>query len=148
MAIVQGDRTALNIVTLRECTSASSVEERDLCLRTIVSESQGIYSTAVERTQTAFSTLRQIVDRLSRTSTPKTIVYISEGVVLERPDLVRDRVARHGARDTTQRGTALAEIEAMQPRHSQHQPGQEVPEDHWAYRLAKKHWFFGFGAYS
>ena len=38
-------------------------------------------------------------------------------------DLVRDLVTRHGARDTTQRGTALAEIDAMQPRHSQHQPG-------------------------
>jgi MoaA/NifB/PqqE/SkfB family radical SAM enzyme len=69
-------------------------------------------------------------------------------VVLERPDLVRELVARYGARDTTQRGTALAEIEAMQPRHSQHQPGREVPEDHWAYRFAKKHWFFGFGAYT
>jgi MoaA/NifB/PqqE/SkfB family radical SAM enzyme len=69
-------------------------------------------------------------------------------VVLERPDLVRDLVTRHGARDTTQRGTALAEIDAMQPRHSQHQPGQEIPEDHWAYRFAKKHWFFGFGAYT
>ncbi len=69
-------------------------------------------------------------------------------VVLERPDLVRDLVERHGARDTTQRLTAMAEIEAMQPRHSQHQPGREVPEDHWAYRFAKKHWFFGFGAYT
>lgn len=69
-------------------------------------------------------------------------------IVLERPDLVKELVARHGARDTTQRGTALAEVEAMQPRHSQHQPGQEIPEDHWAYRFAKKHWFFGFGAYT
>jgi MoaA/NifB/PqqE/SkfB family radical SAM enzyme len=69
-------------------------------------------------------------------------------VVLERPDLVRDLVARHQARDTTQRGTAVMELEAMRPRHSQHQPGQEVPEDHWAYRFAKKHWFFGFGAYT
>jgi MoaA/NifB/PqqE/SkfB family radical SAM enzyme len=69
-------------------------------------------------------------------------------VVLERPDLVRELVLRHQARDTTQRGTALAEIEALQPRHSQHNPGNEVPEDHWAYRFAKKHWFFGFGAYT
>ena len=69
-------------------------------------------------------------------------------VVLERPDLVRELVMRHGARDTTQRATALAEIDAMQPRHSQHQPGNEIPEDHWAYRFAKKHWFFGFGAYT
>jgi hypothetical protein len=69
-------------------------------------------------------------------------------VVLERPDLVRELVMRHGARDTTQRATALAEIDAMRPRHSQHQPGHEIPEDHWAYRFAKKHWFFGFGAYT
>lgn len=69
-------------------------------------------------------------------------------IVLERPDIVRDLVEKHGARDTTQRQSAMAEINAMQPRHSQHQPGQEVPEDHWAYRFAKKHWFFGFGAYS
>jgi MoaA/NifB/PqqE/SkfB family radical SAM enzyme len=69
-------------------------------------------------------------------------------IVLERPDLVRDLVLKHGARDTTQRGTALAELESMQQRNSQHNPGHEIPEDHWAYRFAKKHWFFGFGAYT
>jgi MoaA/NifB/PqqE/SkfB family radical SAM enzyme len=69
-------------------------------------------------------------------------------VVLERPDLVRDLVVRHSARDTTQRGTALPEMEALTPRGSQHVPGQEIPEEHWAYRFAKKHWFFGFGAYT
>ena len=69
-------------------------------------------------------------------------------IVLERPDLVRELVERHGARDTTQRGTAMAELNALQPRSSQHNPGNEIPEEHWAYRFAKKHWFFGFGAYT
>jgi MoaA/NifB/PqqE/SkfB family radical SAM enzyme len=69
-------------------------------------------------------------------------------IVLERPDIVRALVEKHGAKDSTQRGTAMAEFEAMSPRRSQHQPGQEIPEEHWAYRFAKKHWFFGFGAYS
>jgi hypothetical protein len=69
-------------------------------------------------------------------------------VVLERPDLVRDLVNRHGARDTTQRGSAMAEVEAMQPRHSQYNPEHPLPEEHWAYRFAKKRWFFGFGAYT
>jgi MoaA/NifB/PqqE/SkfB family radical SAM enzyme len=69
-------------------------------------------------------------------------------IVLERPDLVQSLVAKHGARDTTQRGTALAEMEALEPRTSQHNPGNEIPEEHWMYRIAKKHWFFGFGAYS
>jgi MoaA/NifB/PqqE/SkfB family radical SAM enzyme len=68
-------------------------------------------------------------------------------VVLERPDLVRDLVARHGARDTTQRGTALAELAAMQPRLSQWLPGEEIPESHWMYRIAKRFWFSDFNAY-
>ena len=68
-------------------------------------------------------------------------------VVLERPDLVKQLVARHGARDTTQRGTALAELEAMTPRFSQWLPGEEVPEKHWMYRLAKRFFYTDFGAY-
>ena len=69
-------------------------------------------------------------------------------IVLERPDLLREVVLRNGARDTTARGAALAELEALEPRPSQHDPGNEVPEKHWMYRFAKKHWFFGFGAYT
>ncbi len=69
-------------------------------------------------------------------------------IVLERPDLVRDLVAKHGARDTSQRQSALAELERLEVRNSQHDPGHEIPEEHWAYRFAKKHWFFGFGAYT
>ncbi len=84
-AIAQGDRTALNVVVQRECASAPSAEERDLCMRQIVTDATGIYSGVNERTQTALTTLRAIVERLSQTTTPKTIVYISEGLVLERP---------------------------------------------------------------
>lgn len=69
-------------------------------------------------------------------------------IVLERPDLVQHLVTKHSARDTTQRQAAMVELERLQPRNSQHNPGNEVPEDHWAYRFAKKHWFFGFGAYT
>ena len=69
-------------------------------------------------------------------------------IVLERPDLVRELVERHGARDTTQRQTASAELAQLTGRSSQHNPGNEIPEEHWAYAFAKKHWFFGFGAYS
>lgn len=68
-------------------------------------------------------------------------------VVLERPDIVKALVTKHGARDTTQRGTAMAELDAMTPRFSQWLPGEEQPEMHWLYRLAKKYWFSDFGAY-
>jgi len=68
-------------------------------------------------------------------------------VVLERPDLVKELVVKHGARDTTARGAAMAELEAMTPRFSQWLPGEEIPEKHWMYRLAKKYWFNDFNAY-
>ena len=68
--------------------------------------------------------------------------------MLERPDLLKDVVTRHESRDTTARGEAMAELDAMQSLNSQHDPGNEIPEKHWMYRFAKKHWFFGFGAYT
>jgi len=68
-------------------------------------------------------------------------------IVLERPDLVRELAAKHGAKDTTIRQTADAELAAMTPKGSQYQPGQEIPERHWMYRLAKHFWFNDFGAY-
>ena len=68
-------------------------------------------------------------------------------IVLERPDLVRELVAA-GATDTTQRnGRGDAELEEIPPTQPA-PPANEVPEENWAYRFAKKHWFFGFGAYS
>ena len=68
--------------------------------------------------------------------------------MLERPDLLREVVDRNGARDTTARGSARDELAAAPFLNSQHNPGNEVPEKHWMYRFAKKHWFFGFGAYT
>jgi MoaA/NifB/PqqE/SkfB family radical SAM enzyme len=68
-------------------------------------------------------------------------------VVLERPDLVRDLAKKHGAKDTTQRKTALSELEAMVPRFSQWLPGEEIPEKHWMYRWAKQLWFNDFNTY-
>ena len=66
-------------------------------------------------------------------------------IVLERPDLVKELVVKHGARhDAARRRRRIARArrdgQPQQPAHA----GQEVPEEHWMYRFAKKHWFFGF----
>jgi MoaA/NifB/PqqE/SkfB family radical SAM enzyme len=68
-------------------------------------------------------------------------------IVLERPDLLKQLVEKHGARDATARQTALAELEHMQTRTSQYNPGNEVPEKSWMYRIAKRFWFNDFGVY-
>jgi hypothetical protein len=36
----------------------------------------------------------------------------------------------------------------MQTRTSQYNPGAEVPEKNWMYRLAKRYWFYDFGVYN
>jgi MoaA/NifB/PqqE/SkfB family radical SAM enzyme len=69
-------------------------------------------------------------------------------IVLERPDLLKEVVERHGCRDTTLRKTAAVELAWLKSRPSQHLPGRELPEENFVYRFAKKHWFFGFGAYT
>jgi MoaA/NifB/PqqE/SkfB family radical SAM enzyme len=68
-------------------------------------------------------------------------------IVLERPDLLADLVERHGAKDGTVRGTAMAELRSMTPRTSQYNPGHEVPEKNWLYRIAKYFLFNDFGVY-
>jgi len=68
-------------------------------------------------------------------------------IVLERPDLLKQLVEKHGAEDGTVRGTALAELDVMQTRTSQYNPGSEIPEKNWIYRMAKRHWFNDFGIY-
>lgn len=68
-------------------------------------------------------------------------------IVLERPDLLKKLALKHGAKDSTVRGTALEELEALSVRTSQYNPGEEIPEKNWLYRLAKRFWFNDFGAY-
>ncbi len=68
-------------------------------------------------------------------------------IIMERPDLLLELADRHGARDTTVRGTAIAELEAMQPTSSQYNPDIEIREKSWAYRFAKRFWFNDYGMY-
>lgn len=68
-------------------------------------------------------------------------------LLMDDPKALLRAVQTTQARDSSGRGTAHAELAAMTVRPSHHLPGREIPEKTWAYRFAKKHWFFGFGAY-
>ncbi|MFV1964079.1 MAG: radical SAM/SPASM domain-containing protein [Pirellulaceae bacterium] len=69
-------------------------------------------------------------------------------IVLERPDLLKQLVQRHGARDATARGTVIEEWDGMVPSPSQYSPGDEIPERSWVYRLAKRIALHEYGVYS
>lgn len=68
-------------------------------------------------------------------------------VLLECPRSLAEFVTAHGGKETSRRCGDLANLAQAQPGTSHNQPGAEIPERHWAYRFAKKNWFFGFGAY-
>ncbi len=74
--------------------------------------------------------------------------YTRGCILLERPDLLMELAQRHDARDSTARGTVMAELEAMESRTSQYNPDVEIPEKSWVYRLAKRLWFNDYGAYT
>ena len=69
-------------------------------------------------------------------------------ILLEQPAAVASLAAACHARDTSHRQPGmLHELHAMTPCPSHAIHGAAIPERHWAYRFAKKRWFFGFGAY-
>ncbi len=68
-------------------------------------------------------------------------------IIMEHPDML-DKLRRDlGAVDSSGRGKMAEELAAMLPCCSHSVPGKEIPEKNWGYRIAKKFWFFGFGAY-
>jgi MoaA/NifB/PqqE/SkfB family radical SAM enzyme len=68
-------------------------------------------------------------------------------VLMDHPAELAELAARCGAHDSSGRGLFFEEL-AARPIHGCHNhSGEPIPETSWAYRLAKKHCFFGFGAY-
>ncbi len=59
-------------------------------------------------------------------------------VIMERPDLLVQLAEKHGARDTTVRGSVIEELQDVTPRRSQYQPGDEIPEAKFRLSLGKE----------
>lgn len=68
-------------------------------------------------------------------------------ILLENPQQLVAFLEKHKAVDATSRQTALAEYKKMAPLAGHNLQGEEIPEQNSIYRLMKKRYFFGFGAY-
>ena len=67
--------------------------------------------------------------------------------LMDHPRELADLAQECGASDSSGRGRFFEEL-AQRPALGCHNHGGDpLPETSWAYRFAKKHWFFGFGAY-
>ncbi len=68
-------------------------------------------------------------------------------ILLEDPQKLVEFLEQQGAIDTTSRASVLEEYKKMTPLAGHNQQGQELPEQNIFYKLVKKKYFFGFGAY-
>ncbi len=68
-------------------------------------------------------------------------------ILLEDPHKLVEFLEKHQAIDTTSRGTILEEYKKMTPLAGHNLQGEEIPEVNSMYKLVKKKYFFGFGAY-
>lgn len=68
-------------------------------------------------------------------------------ILLEDPEKMVAFLEKHKAIDTTSRGTVLKEYKQMTPLAGHNLAGEEIPEKNIFYKLVKKKYFFGFGAY-
>lgn len=68
-------------------------------------------------------------------------------IIMENPQLMREFLQAQGAVDTTTRATVAQEYEAMCPVPGHDMKEDLIPEQNVFYKLLKKKYFFGFGAY-
>jgi len=68
-------------------------------------------------------------------------------VLMDHPRELAALALRCGARDSSGRGRFFDELAARPSLGCHNHGGDPMPETSWTYRFAKKHWFFGFGAY-
>lgn len=68
-------------------------------------------------------------------------------ILLEDPQFLKNHMIESKAKDSSLRGSFLAELSSMEKHHGHHIPGHVIKEKSFWYKIAKKYWFFGFGAY-
>lgn len=84
LAIDRNDRLVVNDVTNRECPSNSTPDSLASCLLQLSAESRQMIAQVKRRTNNALISLRFLFERMAASDAPKTLVLISEGLLLER----------------------------------------------------------------
>jgi VWFA-related protein len=84
LAFQRGDQTMISSVVDRECSTDLMSTTREACLQLLTSEADQLLSMSRDRTRNSMTALRHLFERLATSDTPKTIVFISEGLLVDR----------------------------------------------------------------
>ena len=79
LRIDRGDQTALNTTADRECAGT----DRQVCAQELMAEAREVVSEARLRSRNALAGLRVIMERLAANQTPKTVVFLSEALIID-----------------------------------------------------------------
>jgi VWFA-related protein len=83
-ALQRGDRTGLRDIQERECGFGLNADQAQACLTTILDEAQQRVQTVWQQTNSSLTAIRQLLVQLRTTSGPKTLILMSEGLILGR----------------------------------------------------------------
>ena len=86
IALQRGNRQVLQEILDRECTGLTAGTLAD-CRGTLEARARSVYVDLQGRTRDTLLSLRRVMERLSRTTTPKTVVLLSEGVLIDSRDI-------------------------------------------------------------
>ena len=81
--VERGNQQVIQQILERECTGLGA-GDLATCRATLVAQAHTLYVDLSSRTRDSLVSLNHVMDRLAKTSTPKTVVLISEGLILER----------------------------------------------------------------
>ena len=84
LALQGNDRTAVREIVARECGADPAPTLIESCLQRIQGEAAQILMSARDRSRNSLIALRGLFDRMDTGNTPKTIVLLSEGMLLDR----------------------------------------------------------------
>jgi VWFA-related protein len=83
LALQGNDRTVARDVVARECGTETATTLIDSCLQRIQGEAAQLLMSVRERSRNSLVVLRGLFDRMDTGNTPKTIVLLSEGMLLD-----------------------------------------------------------------
>lgn len=82
--VERGNQQVIQQILDRECTGLGAGEDLTSCRNKLVAQAHTLYADLTARTRASLVSLNHAMDRLAKTPTPKTVVFISEGLILER----------------------------------------------------------------
>ena len=86
IALERGNKQVLQQIVDRECAGLSPVQLGD-CVGSLQAQARSLFVDQKSRTRDTLLSLQHVMDRLARTSTPKTVVLLSEGMMIDARDL-------------------------------------------------------------